>query len=125
MLESSGEMTPPCGVPADVAIHCPLSIKPAASHCRSSFTTCRSEIRCWTSTRQFGLIDAAERVTDVRVQHVIAATRPVHAQGVQRLRGTQLRPEAIRRRPEIGLEDGSSTAWPSSAPLGLEPLGCR
>jgi hypothetical protein len=36
MLDGSGEMTPPCGVPAIVRVHCSSSSTPAASHCRSS-----------------------------------------------------------------------------------------
>ena len=105
MFESSGEITPPCGVPATVARHCPSSITPAASHCRSSFSTRRSEIRCATSVEQLRVIDAAEVVADVGVQHVVAAARAVHAQRFQRLRRAALRPKPIRRGPEVRLED--------------------
>ena len=44
-LESSGEITPPCGVPADVVRTAPSSMTPASSHCLSSLSTRRSEIR--------------------------------------------------------------------------------
>ena len=56
--------------------HCPSSITPAASHCRSSFRTRRSEIRCSTSDQKFRVIDAPEVVADVRVEHVIPTPRP-------------------------------------------------
>jgi len=37
MFASSGEMTPPCGVPSDVSKYCIPSITPAFNHAR----TCR------------------------------------------------------------------------------------
>jgi hypothetical protein len=52
-LESSGEITPPCGVPVIVDRHWPSAITPAASQCRSSFSTRRSEIRSATSFSSF------------------------------------------------------------------------
>src|SRR5580693_3154747 len=39
MLESSGEITPPCGVPESIARSSPSSTTPAWSHCRSSLST--------------------------------------------------------------------------------------
>ena len=105
-MASSGEMTPPWGVPTSVAVHCPSSITPASSHCRSSFSTRRSEMRRSTSAQQLRLVDAPEVVADVRIQHVVAAACPVHAQDFQRLRRAPLRPKPIRRGTEVRLEDG-------------------
>ena len=51
------------------------------------------------------MVDAAEVVADVRVQHVVAAARAVHAQRFQCLRRAALRPKPIRRGAEIRLED--------------------
>jgi hypothetical protein len=74
-------------------------------------------------------------VADVRIQHVIAAARPADAQGFQCLRGTPLRPEAVRRGPEIGLEDrlqhqrrrhlrhSVSDRWNAERPLPAIGLG--
>ena len=39
---ATGEITPPCGVPASVSSTVPSSITPASSHCRISFNTLRS-----------------------------------------------------------------------------------
>lgn len=50
MLASSGEITPPCGVPASVALTVPCSITPASNHRRNSFRTLRSEIRSLTGS---------------------------------------------------------------------------
>ena len=52
------------------------------------------------------MVDAAEVIADISVQHVIPATRTMHAQGFQCLRRAPLRPKPIRRGPEIRLEDG-------------------
>ena len=49
VLESKGEMTPPCGVPATVDETAPSSITPASSHCFSSLSILRSEMRRATS----------------------------------------------------------------------------
>ena len=49
MLDSNGEITPPCGVPLSIVVSLPSSITPAASHCRSSLSTRRSEMRRSTS----------------------------------------------------------------------------
>jgi hypothetical protein len=48
MLASSGEITPPGGVPARVSLTVPSSITPASSHCRINFNTLQSEIRSLT-----------------------------------------------------------------------------
>jgi hypothetical protein len=53
MFDRSGEITPPCGVPATVVDTTPSSITPAASHCRSSFSTRRSETLLPTSFINF------------------------------------------------------------------------
>ena len=52
------------------------------------------------------MVDAAEVVANVGVQHVVAAARPADAQGLQCLRRAPLRPKPIRRGAEIRLEDG-------------------
>jgi hypothetical protein len=49
MFESSGEITPPCGVPASERRVLPSSITPAWSHLRTSFSTRLSETRSATS----------------------------------------------------------------------------
>jgi hypothetical protein len=53
MLESSGEITPPCGVPATERVTAPSSRTPAASHNRSSLSTRRSDTRWRTSVSSF------------------------------------------------------------------------
>jgi len=53
-----------------------------------------------------GLAWRTKVIADVGVQHVVAAARAVHAKGFQRLGRPPLRPEAIRRRPKVGFEDG-------------------
>src|SRR5664279_5475850 len=50
MFASSGEITPPCGVPATVAVNTPSANTPAPSHCRINFNTRRSDTRRPTST---------------------------------------------------------------------------
>ena len=52
------------------------------------------------------MVDAAEVVANVGVQHVVAAARAAHAQGFQCLRRAPLRPKPIRRGAEVRLEDG-------------------
>src|SRR5687767_1430604 len=106
MFESSGEMTPPCGVPATVAVTRPSSVTPAWSHCRINLSTRRSETRRGHERQELAVVDAAEVVTDVGIEDVIAASRATRAQSFQRLRRTPLRPEAIRAREKIRLEDG-------------------
>ena len=51
------------------------------------------------------VIDAAEVVADVGVEHVVAASRTALAQRLQRLRRAAPRPEAVRARKEVRLED--------------------
>jgi hypothetical protein len=53
MFDKSGEITPPCGVPAVVFETTPASITPASSHRRSSLRTRRSEMRLATSFISF------------------------------------------------------------------------
>jgi len=48
-------MTPPCGVPASVSLTVPSSNSPASSHCRSSLSTFRSEMRSATIAMSFPL----------------------------------------------------------------------
>ena len=45
MLDSSGEITPPCGVPAVGWLTTPASITPACNHCLTSLSTRRSLTR--------------------------------------------------------------------------------
>jgi len=45
MLDSRGEITPPCGVPATIFEMVLSSITPASSHCLSSLSIRRSETR--------------------------------------------------------------------------------
>src|SRR5438876_575060 len=52
------------------------------------------------------MVDAAKVVLDVDVHHVIEASVGCHANGLQRLRGTPLRPESIGHRQEVRLEQG-------------------
>src|SRR5512132_2856844 len=64
MLQSTGETTPPCGVPVTPPLTTPASITPARSIARSSLRTWRSTIRsstAWTN-RSCG-IDSNEAAT--------------------------------------------------------------
>jgi site-specific DNA recombinase len=54
---------------------------------------------------QLLVVDAAEVVAEVGVEHVMASLRTQLAQGLQRHRRAPLRPEAVRARKEIRLED--------------------
>ena len=57
--------------------------------------------------QQLRMVDAAEVVVDVGVQHVTAPARPADAKGLQRLRRAPPRPKPIRRATEVRLEDGA------------------
>ena len=81
MFDSSGEITPPCGVPATVAETTPSSITPASSHCRSSLSTRRSEMRSRHELHQLLVVDAPEVVADVGVEHVMATLRAAASAG--------------------------------------------
>src|SRR5258705_6313406 len=56
MLANSGEITPPCGVPATVRDTTPSTSTPACSHLRSSLSTRRSETRLPTNSSQCAAI---------------------------------------------------------------------
>ena len=55
--------------------------------------------------QQLRLIDAAEVVADVGIEHVVAASGTHHPQRLQCLCGTSLRPKPVRRGAEVRLED--------------------
>ena len=105
MLASSGEMTPPWGVPTGVAVHCPASITPAVEPLPQQLQHPPVRDALLQQAHQLRLVDAPEVVADVRIQHVVAAARPLHAQDFQRLRRAPLRPKPIRRGAEVRLED--------------------
>src|SRR5437867_801440 len=71
------------------------------------------------------MVDAAKVVLDVDVHHVIEASVGCHANGLQRLRGTPLRPESIgtpaRSPPRTG---APPQAWSPSEPPGPAPSEC-
>jgi hypothetical protein len=48
-LHSSGETTPPCGVPDTLRLTAPCSITPARNSARSNFSSLRSQIRSSTA----------------------------------------------------------------------------
>jgi len=52
------------------------------------------------------VIDLAEEVADVELRHELAAPDEAHPEALHRLRGRPARPEPIRARQEIRLEDG-------------------
>ena len=52
------------------------------------------------------MVDAAEVVADVGIEHMVAAARALHAQRFQCLCRAPLRPKPIRRGAEVRLEDG-------------------
>ena len=52
------------------------------------------------------MVNAAEVIADVGIEHVVAAARALHAQRFQSLCRAPLRPKPIRRGAEVGLEDG-------------------
>ena len=111
--------------PRPSSVRTPSSITPASSHCRSSLSTRRSEMRRSTSFISLLVLDAPEVVADVGVEHVVAAASPELAQGLQRHRRAPLRPEAVRARKKIRLENRlQAPASPPSAPPGLGPSEC-
>ena len=75
MLESSGEITPPCGVPAIVAATLPVfhhaCRKPLPQQLQHP--TIRDPPR--HQPEQLPVVDAAKVVADIRVQHVVPASR--------------------------------------------------
>ena len=73
MFDSSGEITPPCGVPAIGWLTTPSSITPAWSHCLSSLSILPVRDALSHQRHQLVVVDAAEVVLDVGVQHVIGA----------------------------------------------------
>ena len=103
----------------------PSAITPAASHCRSSSSTRRSETRRSTRTMQFRLIDApssrgcprpargSRLASPGRAAFPVPASRSASA-------------ETHMRGPKIRLEDRApAPASSPSAPLGPGPSGCR
>ena len=122
---ASGEITPPCGVPAtvrddDAVLHhtClePLPqqlehppVRDAPSH----------------QLHQLVVVDAPEVVADVGVEHVMAALGAELPQRLQRHRRAPLRPEAVRARQESPpRRSAPAPASPPSAPPGPGPSGC-
>ena len=106
MFESSGEITPPCGVPAIDRRTSPSSITPAWSHLRTSLSTRLSETRSATSAEQPLMIDRREVVPDVGLKHELVPVDERATQHLLRLRGRPTRPKPKRDRQEVGLEDG-------------------
>ena len=105
MLASSGEMTPPWGVPTSVAVHCPSSITPAVEPLPQQLQHPPVRDALLQQAHQLRLVDAPEVVADVRIQHMVASACAVHAKDLQRLRRAPLRPKPIRRGTEVRLED--------------------
>jgi hypothetical protein len=105
MLASSGEITPPCGVPASVVRTSPSSITPARNHWRINFNTRRPEIRSPHQHHQLLLIDAVEVALDVCVHDEVMAPVARQADCFQGLHRAFLRPEPKARRLEVRFED--------------------
>ncbi len=105
MLESSGEITPPCGVPATVAVTRPVFHHTCLEPLPISLSIRRSEIASRHQRQKLPVVDAAEVVADIGIEDVIPASGPTRAQRFKCLRGAPPRPEAIRAREEIRLEN--------------------
>ena len=104
MLESSGEMTPPCGVRdrrGDLALRHHARLKPLPYQLE------HPPVRDAPGheREELAVVDAAEVVTDIGVEDVVPASRATRAQGFQRLRGVPPWPEAERARKKVRLED--------------------
>src|SRR6516164_5384950 len=103
MFASSGEATPPCGVPTSGRVTSPPSITPAFSHLRIKRITRRSPTRC--STKRINHSTASKNPA-VGVQY------PVHPrvadpdrERVQCIMRTASGPEPVREPEEIFLVD--------------------
>ena len=74
MFDSSGEMTPPCGVPlASSSLICPSSITPAREPLPHQLEHPPVRDASRDELHQLVVVDAAEVVLDVGVEHVITA----------------------------------------------------
>ena len=93
MLANSGEITPPCGVPATVRGTTPSTNTPACSHNRSSLSTRRSETRLPDLGEQPVVVDLAEEIGDVELDHELLALDEPGTQPLHRLGGRPLRPK--------------------------------
>src|SRR4051812_29699374 len=105
MLASSGETTPPWGVPVTGLRTWLPSMTPARSIARSSFKTAWSQTPFLHRLHQLLMRDRLETVGDVRLDHP-PATPPglidEHLQGVVR---RPFRPEPKRTGQHVSLED--------------------
>ena len=126
MLASSGEMTPPWGVPTSVAVHCPVLHHPRVEPLPQQLQHPPVRDALLEQAHQLRLVDAPEVVPDVRIQHMIAPACAVHAKDLQCLRRAPLRPKPIRRRHESPPRRWApAPASPPSGRLGLGRWGCR
>ena len=105
MFDSSGEITPPCGVPASIA-----DLAPVFHHSRSEplpqqleHPSVRDAPR--HELHQLLVIDAAEVVPDVGVEHVVRTRGPELPHRLQSARRAPPGPEAVRARKKVRLED--------------------
>ena len=106
MLESNGEMTPALRRAGHRPR--PLSLLHHSCHEPLPQQLQHSAVRDASSHQREEplMVDVAEVVADVGIQHVIPPARAAHAQRFQCLCCAPLRPKPIRRRAEIRLEDG-------------------
>ena len=133
MLQSTGETTPPCGVPVTPPLTTPASITPARSIARSSLRTWRSTIRsstAWTN-RSCGIDSKHEAISVSTTQR-----RPRHASSMRTCKAswavffgrnpnehgnmsaskigsmTSLRAACTMRSPTAGIDSGRCSADP-------------
>ena len=110
MLASSGEITPPCGVPARVALTVPVPPSPRPPATAGSVSAPggpRSSFHAPAPT--FLLVDAVEEAPNVGVQHQVIALIASLADGLQRLRRAPLRTESVTARRKSASKIGSMT----------------
>ena len=69
MFESSGEITPPWGVPPVVRVRTPLSSTPAFNHLSIIFRTTPSVTRWSRNLSQVRVVDGVEVFGDIDVHH--------------------------------------------------------
>ena len=120
MFASSGEITPPCGVPASVSRHPSVFHHPRFQPLPHSLSTRRSLTRFDTIFHQAFLIDAVEEALDVRVDDVVVAAIAQPLDDFERLRRAALRAEAVRTR--AGSPPRRSAPSPASSPSALRGL---
>ena len=104
-MQSSGEITPPCGVPLTLRLTAPVLHHPGAQHRPQELEQVAVDDPFLYRRHQPLVRDRLEAVGDVRLDHPAPAPEALIKDELQGVVRRPSRSEAERARLEVGLED--------------------